>query len=269
MVHLSKILTFYKMKITTLITGASNGIGLELAYINAEKGNNLILIARNWRKLQEIKAEIETKYEVAVTIISKDLSVHNAAQEVYNEIHLLNLNVDYLINNAGFGDYGMFAETNWEKEQEMINLNITALTQLTKLFLPQMIKRKSGKILNLASTASFQPGPKMAVYFATKSYVLHFSEAIANEVKEYGVTVTALCPGPTQSGFQNAAAMDNSKLFNDRKLPTAATVANYGYQAMMSGKTVAIHGTLNYILANLIRLLPRNVVTKITRSIQE
>ena len=256
------------MKITTLITGASNGIGLELAYINAKNGNNLILVARNWTKLQEIKAEIESAYDVMVTIISKDLSVNNAAQEVYNEVNLLNFKVDYLINNAGFGDYGLFAETQWEKEQEMINLNITALTQLTKLFLPQMIKRRSGKILNLASTASFQPGPKMAVYFATKSYVLHFSEAIANEVKEYGITVTALCPGPTESGFQSAAAMDNAKLFKDKKLPTSKEVATYGYDAMIKGKTVAIHGFMNAFLANSIRFIPRNLVVKIIRRLQ-
>lgn len=257
------------MKITALITGASNGIGLELAYVNAIKGNNLILVARNWKKLQEIKLDIELKYDVNVYVISKDLSNKDAAQELYNEVKLLQLKVDYLINNAGFGDFGMFVETNWEKEQEMISLNITALTQLTKLFLGDMISKRSGKILNLASTAAFQPGPKMAVYFATKAYVLSFSEAIANEVKDYGITVTALCPGPTQSGFQSAAAMDDAKLFKDKKLPTAKEVAQYGYKAMMQGKTVAIHGFMNTILANAIRFIPRNLVVKILRSLQE
>lgn len=254
---------------TALITGASNGIGLELAYEHAKNGGNLILIARNSKKLEEIKSEIETKYNVKVNIISKDLSIKNAAQEVYNEVKNLNLQVDYLINNAGFGDFGMFVSTNWNKEEEMINLNITALTQFSKLFIKDMIARKNGKILNLASTASFQPGPTMAVYFATKAYVLSFSEAIANEVKEFGVTVTALCPGPTASGFQTAAAMDNAKLFKDKKLPSSKEVAIYGYNAMLKGKTVAIHGTLNYILANAIRLLPRNLVTKIIRQVQE
>ena len=254
---------------TALITGASNGIGLELAYEHAKNGGNLILIARNSKKLEEIKSEIETKYNVKVNIISKDLSIKNAAQEVYNEVKNLNLQVDYLINNAGFGDFGMFISTKWNKEEEMINLNITALTQFTKLFIKDMIARKNGKILNLASTASFQPGPTMAVYFATKAYVLSFSEAIANEVKEFGVTVTALCPGPTASGFQTAAAMDNAKLFKDKKLPSSKEVAIYGYNAMLKGKTVAIHGTLNYILANAIRLLPRNLVTKIIRQVQE
>jgi short-subunit dehydrogenase len=256
------------MKITTLITGASNGIGLEFAQINAIKGNNLILVARNWKKLQEIKADLESKYDVNVAIISKDLSVKDAAQEVYNEVKLLQLRVDYLINNAGFGDFGFFTSTDWEKEQEMINLNITALTQLTKLFLKDMISRRNGKILNLASTAAFQPGPKMAVYFATKAYVLSFSEAIANEVKEFGITVTALCPGPTTSGFQSAAAMDDAKLFKDKKLPTAKEVAEYGYNAMMKGKTVAIHGFMNTVLATSIRFLPRNLVVKIIRKLQ-
>ena len=255
--------------LTALITGASNGIGLELAYEHAKAGGNLILVARNLKKLEEIKQAIETNFKVNVTIISKDLSVKNAAQEVYNEVKNQNLQVDYLINNAGFGDFGFFVDTNWIKEEEMISLNISALTQFTKLFVKDMVARRNGKILNLASTASFQPGPKMAVYFATKAFVLSFSEAIANEVKEYGVTVTALCPGPTESGFQSAAAMENAKLFKDKKLPTASEVAKYGYKAMLDGKTVAIHGTLNYILANSIRLLPRNWVTKITRSVQE
>lgn len=254
---------------TALITGASNGIGLELAYEHANNGGNLILVARNSKKLEEIKLNIETKFNVKVNIISKDLSVKNAALEVYNEVKNLNLQVDYLINNAGFGDFGMFVSTNWNKEEEMINLNITALTQFSKLFIKDMVARKNGKILNLASTAAFQPGPTMAVYFATKAYVLSFSEAVANEVKEFGVTVTALCPGPTESGFQTAASMDNAKLFKDKKLPSSREVAIYGYNAMLKGKTVAIHGTLNYILANAIRLLPRNLVTKITRSVQE
>ena len=254
---------------TALITGASNGIGLELAYEHAKNGGNLILVARNTKKLEEIKLEIETKFNVKVNIISKDLSSKNAAQEVYNEVKSLNLQVDYLINNAGFGDFGMFVSSNWNKEEEMINLNITALTQFTKLFIKDMVARKNGKILNLASTAAFQPGPTMAVYFATKAYVLSFSEAIANEVKEFGVTVTALCPGPTESGFQTAASMENAKLFKDKKLPSSREVAIYGYNAMLKGKTVAIHGTLNYILANAISVLPRNLVTKITRSVQE
>jgi short-subunit dehydrogenase len=150
----------------------------------------------------------------------------------------------------------------------MINLNITALTQFTKLYVQDMIQKGNGKIMNVASTAAFQPGPKMAVYFATKAYVLSFTEAIGNELKEQGITVTALCPGPTESGFVVAAAMSDSKLVKGRKLPSSKTVALYGYAAMMKGKTVAIHGILNYILANSVRFVPRSFVVWIAGKIQ-
>jgi short-subunit dehydrogenase len=163
----------------------------------------------------------------------------------------------------------MFTETDWNKELQMINLNITALTHFTKLFLKDMVKRKSGKVMNVASTAAFQSGPTMAVYFATKAYVLHFSEAIDNEVRAHGVTVTALCPGATESGFQAAAAMEESGLVKGKKLPTSKEVADYAYKAMMKGETVAIHGFINRILAYSIRFMPRTVVVKITRKLQD
>lgn len=255
------------MKKTALITGASNGIGLELARIHASKGGNLVLVARNKSKLDEIKNELENIFNVAVYTIGKDLSVVNAAQDVYDETSKQNIQIDFLINNAGFGDFGLFADADWNKELEMINLNISTLTLFTKLYLQDMVKRGSGKIMNLASTASFQPGPMMAVYFATKSYVLSFSEAISNEVSNKGVSVTALCPGPTTSGFQTAASMDNSKLFNNKNLPTSKEVAKYGYNAMIKGKTVAIHGIMNNILASSIRFVPRAMVLKVSRRI--
>jgi uncharacterized protein len=254
---------------TALITGASNGIGLELAKIHASKGDNLVLVARNFSKLTELKSELEKQFSVSVKIIEKDLSVPNAAREVYDETSIMNVNVDFLINNAGFGDFGMFYETEWNKELQMINLNITALTQLTKLYLKDMVKRGNGKIMNVASTAAFQSGPTMAVYYATKAYVLSFSEAIDNEVRDKGITVTALCPGATESGFQAAAAMEESNLVKGRKLPSARTVAEYGYKAMMRGKTVAIHGLLNYIMANSVRFIPRALIVKVTRKIQD
>jgi short-subunit dehydrogenase len=147
----------------------------------------------------------------------------------------------------------------------MINLNITTLTYLTHLFLPEMVKRNYGKILNVASAAAFQPGPTMSVYFATKAYVLHFSEAISNELENTGVTVTALCPGATESGFQVAANMQDSKLMKGKNIPSSKEVAQYGYRSMMRGKTVAIHGTMNYILVNAIRFTPRNLVLKMVR----
>lgn len=254
---------------TALITGASNGIGLELAKVHASKGDNLVLVARNKSKLDELKSKLEKQYKITVYTIGKDLSAQNAAQEVYEETTTQNIQIDYLINNAGFGDFGMFVETDWNKELQMINLNITTLTQFTKLYLQDMVKRRSGKIMNVASTAAFQSGPTMAVYYATKAYVLSFSEAVDNEVSDKGVTVTTLCPGATESGFQAAAAMEESNLVKGKKLPTSKDVAEYGYNAMMKGKTVAIHGLLNWIMANSVRFTPRAIVVKLTRKIQD
>lgn len=253
------------MKNTALITGASNGIGLELAKIHASKGGDLVLVARNKFKLDEIKIELEKQFKISVYTIGKDLSLTNAAQEIYDETNKENIQVDYLINNAGFGDFGMFAETDWNKELQMINLNITSLTHFTKLYLQDMVKRRSGKIMNVASTAAFQSGPTMSVYCATKAYVLSFTEAISNEVIDKGITVTALCPGATETGFQAAGGLDDSKLFKDKKLPTAKEVAQYGYASMMKGKIVAIHGIMNYIMSNSIRFIPRSLVLKISR----
>lgn len=254
---------------TALITGASNGIGLELAKVHASKGGDLVLVARNKSKLDELKTEFEQQYKIKVYTIGKDLSANNAAQEVYDETQKQNIQIDYLINNAGFGDFGMFAETDWNKELQMINLNITTLTQFTKLYLQDMVKRRNGKIMNVASTAAFQSGPTMAVYYATKAYVLSFSEAIDNEVSDKGVTVTALCPGATESGFQAAAAMEESNLVKGKKLPTSKEVAEYGYAAMLKGKTVAIHGFMNWFLANSVRFMPRALVVKVTRKMQD
>lgn len=257
------------MKKTALITGASNGIGLELAKVHAAKGDNLVLVARNQKKLEELKTELEHTYKISVVIMAKDLSARNSALEVYTELKQKNIGVDYLINNAGFGDFGLFYETSWDKEEQMINLNITTLTHFTKLFIKDMVARGSGKIMNVASTAAFQSGPTMAVYYATKAYVLSFSEAIDNEVRSKGVTVTALCPGATESGFQEAAAMQESRLVKGRKLPTSREVAEFGYKAMMDGKTVAIHGLMNAIMANAVRFMPRSLVVKVTRMVQD
>lgn len=254
---------------TALITGASSGIGYELAKIFARDKYNVVLVARSDKKLQEIAAEIEKEYGVTAKVIAKDVSKITAAQEIYNILKQEGIKVDALVNNAGFGDFGFFTETSWEKELEMINLNMTSLTALTKLFVKDMVSRKSGKILNLASTASFQPGPLMAVYYATKAYVLSFSEAIANELQGTGVTVTALCPGPTESGFQSAADMKDSKLVKGKKLPTSKEVAEYGYQAMKSGKVVAVHGMMNKIMAQSVRYSPRSVVRSLVRAMSE
>ena len=256
------------MKKTALITGASSGIGLEIARIHASKGDNLVLVARNLAKLEELKTELEKQYSIKVFVIEKDLSLPDAARKVYDETTGQNIQVDYLVNNAGFGDFGAFYETSWTREQQMINLNITALTQLTKLYLKDMLSSGSGKIMNVASTASFQPGPLMAVYFASKAYVLSFSEAINNEVSNKGISVTALCPGATKSGFQSAANLDGSRLFKGN-LPSSKDVAKYAYKAMMKGRTVAIHGFMNNLLASSIRFAPRAFPVKIARYLAE
>ncbi len=254
---------------TALITGASSGIGYELAKVFAKNNTNLVLVARSEKKLQEIAQELTKTHGISVEVLAKDVSVLASTQEIYSILKQKGIAVDYLVNNAGFGDFGFFTETKWEKELEMINLNMTSLTSLTKLFVSDMVARKQGKILNVASTASFQPGPLMAVYYATKAYVLSFSEAIANELSGTGVTVTALCPGPTESGFQNAAAMNDSKLVKGKKLPTSQDVAEYGYKAMMSGKVVAVHGLLNKVMAQSVRYTPRAVVRRLVRAMSE
>jgi uncharacterized protein len=255
------------MSKTALITGSSNGIGYELAKIHAEKGDNLVLVARTISKLDELKKELEVKNKIQVYTICKDLSLPDAAREVYDELKQQNIIIDYLINNAGLGDFALFAESDWEKQKKMINLNITALTHLTWLFLTDMIKQGSGKIMNVASTAAFQPGPTMSVYFATKAFVLSFSEALNTEVRDKGITVTALCPGSTESGFHAAAIGDRGPV-KERRLPSSKQVADYGYRAMMKGRTVAIHGIMNAIMANAVRFIPRAIIVKSVKKIQ-
>jgi short-subunit dehydrogenase len=176
--------------------------------------------------------------------------------------------VEFLVNNAGFGDYGFFAESNWSKTEEMIDLNVKSMTKMCRLFLTDMVKRKSGKILNVASTAPFQPGPTMAVYYAAMRYALLFSEAIYNELKGTGVHVTCLCPGAIESGFQAAASLEESKSVKGKKLPASAEVALSGYKAMMKNKMTAIHGVKNYIMANSVRFAPRKMVAFIARMMQ-
>jgi short-subunit dehydrogenase len=256
------------MNKTALITGASSGIGLELAKVHAEKGDNLVLVARNKGKLDELKSELEENQKVKVYTIGKDLSLPDSAKEVYDELKQKHISIDYLINNAGFGDFGFFAESDWIRQEKMIHLNVTTLTHFTWLFLPEMIKLGGGKIMNVASTASFQPGPTMSVYFATKAFVLSFSEAVNNEVRDKGITVTALCPGATKSGFQATASMRDSKLFEVNNFPTSREVAEFGYKAMMKGKAVAIHGLKNTILANSVRFAPRSIVVEFARRTQ-
>jgi uncharacterized protein len=253
---------------TAVITGASSGIGLEFAKVFASRKNNLVLVARNEEKLMALANELTASNGIAVKVIPADLSKMEEVQKIYDTCKNDNIQVEYLINNAGFGDYGFFAESDWAKTEEMIDLNVKSLTKMCRLFISDMIQRKSGKILNVASTAAFQPGPTMAVYYATKSYVLLFSEAIYNELKSTGVSVTCLCPGATQSGFQAAARLEESKLVKGKKLPSSAEVALFGYKAMMGNKMTVIHGAKNYFLANSVRFAPRKLVVSIARLMQ-
>ena len=256
------------MNKTALITGASGGIGLELARIHASKGDNLVLIARSGDRLSQIKTDLESKYNVKVHFLVRDLSQPGAALKVFTEVNNHGIEIDYLINNAGFGDFGLFTDTKWEKQESMINLNITALTHLAWLFIPGMIKRGGGKILNVASLAAFTPGPTMSVYFASKAYVLSFSEALNNELKDKGITVTALCPGSVDTKFHEVALGDPA-LVREREMMSAREAAEAGYNAMMKGKPVIIPGFKNSLVAFVSRFVPREVVVKSARKIQE
>jgi uncharacterized protein len=254
---------------TALITGASIGIGLEFAKVFAAAKNNLVIVARSEDKLKKLADELQSTFGIAVKVIAADLCKMDEVQKVYDTCKAENITIDYLVNNAGIGEFGNFAEGNWDKTEQMINLNITSLTKMCRLFIPDMLARKSGKILNVASTAAFQPGPTMAVYYATKSYVLFFSEAIYKELEGTGVHVTCLCPGATASGFQAAAAMEESNLVKGKKLPTSKEVAAFGYKAMMNNKMTVIHGLMNTIMATSIRFTPRKLVLAIVKKIQE
>src|SRR5208337_3744899 len=211
------------------------------------------------------KREIENSAPVSVKIIVKDISQPGAGEDIYRELESEKISVDILINNAGVGHLGAFTEIDWRQDTDMIATNITALTHMTKLFVKDMIARKQGKIMNVASTAAFQPGPLMAVYYASKAYVLSFSEAIAYELQGTGVTVTALCPGPTSTDFAKVADMERSNLFMFKPPASASDVARYGYDAMMKGKTVAVHGVVNKIIAFSVRLSPRKFLPLIVR----
>jgi uncharacterized protein len=243
---------------TALVTGASSGIGLEIARVLADD-HDIVLTARRADKLEALATEVGGARVVAV-----DLSEPSAPAKLVAEV----AHVDVLVNNAGFGDYGPFAEADAARLDEMIELNVGALTRLTRAYLPGMLDRGSGRVLNVASTASFQPGPLMAVYYATKAYVLSFTEAIAEETRGTGVTITALCPGPTASGFQAAAEMEHSALVKGRKLPTSAAVAKYGVHAMNKGDVVAVPGAMNKIMAASVRFSPRPIMRRTVHRIQ-
>ncbi|WKN42668.1 SDR family NAD(P)-dependent oxidoreductase [Tunicatimonas pelagia] len=257
------------MRKTALITGASSGIGQELAYIHAQKGGDLVIVARSEDKLQHLKEKLEQQHSISVKVIVKDLAQANAAQEVYDEVVNSGILVDYLVNNAGFGQVGKFYELPWDRQGAMIQLNIVALTQLTHLFLPNFTQRNSGKILNVSSTASLLPGPLQAVYFATKAYVTSLSNALAEELSNTNVTVTNLMPGATETDFGSTSGMDKTALFANAA--SAKTVAQEGYQGMLDGKLDVMSGlnTSQKIMMSLVPLTPKKILLKQVHQMQE
>lgn len=258
---------FYSPK-TALITGASSGIGLELAHLFARDGYRLVLLARNRNTLRQIGDDLQARYSVTVRIAPKDLAHPATPTELYQELQEAGVVLDVLVNNAGFGLSGAFQTTDWNMENEMMQVNMVAATHLTKLFLPQ-IRAREGKIMNVASTAAFQPGPFMSVYYASKAYLLSFSEALAEELEGSGVTVTCLCPGPVKTNFQRRAYLEGTAMVNSPLLVDVRDVARLGYEGMMRGKRLVIPGWKNRAGVELLRISPRAVVTKVVRRLQE
>ena len=250
----------------TLITGASTGLGYEFSKLAAADGRDLILVARNTKRLDEVAAEVRARHGVEAEVIGCDLSLAQASQRLYEEARGRELSVDVLINNAGFGQLGYFRHTDPGLVNAMIQTNVTALTLLTRLFLADMAARAQGRILNVASLAAYTPGPLMAVYHATKAYVLAFSEAIAEELRGSGVSVTALVPGITRTEFQERAGIEQSKLGGAGM--SAAEVAKAGYRAMLAGKTVCVPGAGNSLLAFLAHHTPHLVATQVAHRMQ-
>ncbi|KAB8040944.1 SDR family NAD(P)-dependent oxidoreductase [Silvanigrella paludirubra] len=255
---------------TVLITGASSGIGLDFAHLFAKDGYNLVLVARSGDKLEHLTNELIQKYNINCKPISCDLSQPGAAKELFRKTQSLDMHIDFLINNAGFGAMGFFHEIDLNTQTNMIQVNITSLTELTHIYLKPMLQKKFGKILNVASTAAFQPGPLMTVYYATKAFVLSFSEALDNELSGSGVNVTVLCPGPTMTGFQSAAKIDaSSKIFNSKIAADSQSVALAGYKALIDSQRLIIPGVVNKIGACSVKFVPRYFATSITRWLQE
>lgn len=258
------------MKQVALITGASSGIGKELARLHASKGGDLVIVARRQQALEELQQELESKHGVTIKSLAFDLSDPASPQQLFEQVTADGINIEFLMNNAGIGGHGRFHEREWVKDKSMIQLNVMTLSELTRLFLPAMVERKRGRVLNVASTAAFMPGPLQAVYYATKAYVLSFSQAVDEELRSAGanVTVTALCPGTVATEFVAASDLEGNDLWKNAKSP--ASVANVGYDAMMKGKLVAINElSLSVMLNWIVPFLPRRMVLKMSRRAME
>ena len=253
---------------TALITGASSGIGLELAHLFARDGYRLVLVARNRNNLRHLGDDLQSRYSITVRIEPKDLAHPSTPAELYQELQESGIVLDVLVNNAGFGGAGTFTGTKWSQEAEMMQVNMVALTHLTKLFLPQ-IRAREGMIMNVASTAAFQPGPFMAVYYASKAYVLSFTEALAEELRGTGVKVSCLCPGPVKTNFQKRAYLQGTAMMNSPLMVDVREVARAGYEGLKQGKRVVIPGWKNWMGVQLLRISPREMVTKVVRKLQE
>lgn len=255
------------MKNVALITGASSGIGLELARIHASKGGDLVLVARREEELNRLGSELSEQFGIRAVVFKADLMEPRAAVKLYDAVKAAGIEIDILINNAGLGGYGNFHERALKKELDMIQLNITSLTELTHLVVQDMVRRRKGKILNTASTAGMLPGPLQTVYYATKAYVISFSQGIAHELKDHGITVTALCPGPVRTGFEQEAGMAGSGLF--KNAATAFSTAKKGYAAMEKGKLIVITDRLlSFALNWVIPFVPRRMVLSSVQKMQ-
>ncbi len=252
---------------TALITGASGGLGEKFAWLLAADKHDVVLVARSKEKLEALAKELSSKYGIRATVLAHDLSQKDAVGSLLKEVKEKNIIVDILINNAGFGAYGKFHETTYDHEKQLLDVNILAFTELTKMILPDMVKRGSGKVLNVASTAAFASGPLMAVYYASKAYVMSLSIALNEELKGTGVTVTCLCPGPTKTGFETGAGMQGSRLFKS-SLMDAMTVSEIGYRAMLKGKPLVVAGFRNKLSVFGTRLVPRFLAAKIAKAVQ-
>jgi uncharacterized protein len=246
-------------KQTALVTGASAGLGLEYAKLFAADGHDLVLVARRRDKLDELAAQLAKDHGTTVKVISADLQLEAAPAEIFAEVQGIGIAVDFLVNNAGFGSNGAFVGLETERELGMIDVNVRSLVHLTRLFLPGMVERKRGRVLNIGSTAGFVAGPFMATYYASKAFVISFTEALAYELKGTGVTATVSCPGATATEFAAVAGNDKSSLFKGG-VADSVSVARHGYRAMLAGKVIAIPGVKNKLTAQSVRFSPRSLL---------
>ncbi len=253
---------------TALITGASSGIGKELAELFAMDGYDLVLVARNEDGLKRVANDLASRFKISVRVLPKDLSLPSAPDEIFDELKKSSIKIDVLVNNAGFGSHGAFIETDLKTSLEMIQVNVSALTHLTRLFAPEMVKKGGGKILNLASVAAFPPGPYMNVYYSTKAYVLSFSVGLNAEFEGTGVSVTVLCPGPTVTNFQKRIGLSSGDMFNLKSMDPKK-VAKIGYEGMKKNKVIVIPGFSNSISIFFMKFIPKKTLSKIVAKIQK